>query len=134
MYNTKYILGGLAVFLIIAALPFWYNIATGSAAELPVIEPHATGEACVLEAAEMRANHMQLLDEWRDAVVREGHRTFVTGDGREFVMSLSNGCLDCHTSKAQFCDVCHGYSGVEPNCFDCHVDPASMAGAGEDAQ
>jgi hypothetical protein len=72
----------------------------------------------------MRAEHMNVLDKWRDQVVRQGVRTYTTPDGRQFEMSLSNTCLDCHNNKAEFCDRCHGYASVRTYCWDCHVDPA----------
>jgi hypothetical protein len=38
----------------------------------------------------MRTSHMQLLNEWRNAVVRDADRMYVGKDGRKFNMSLSN--------------------------------------------
>jgi nitrate/TMAO reductase-like tetraheme cytochrome c subunit len=38
-------------------------------------------------------------------------------------MSLSQTCLGCHSNKEKFCDSCHTYSGVKPNCWNCHVVP-----------
>ena len=37
-------------------------------------------------------------------------------------MSLTRGCLDCHSNKAEFCDRCHASAGVTPKCFDCHQE------------
>jgi hypothetical protein len=70
----------------------------------------------------MRADHMQLLDLWRHSVVREGKRIYVNPDGKEYNMSLSNTCLDCHSNKAEFCDRCHNYASVRPYCWDCHIE------------
>ena len=61
--------------------------------------------------------------EWRDAVVREGRRTTVDSHGRTVEMSLSRGCMSCHTNKQEFCDACHNYLAVAPYCWDCHVEP-----------
>ncbi|MDX1708870.1 MAG: sulfate reduction electron transfer complex DsrMKJOP subunit DsrJ, partial [Desulfobacterales bacterium] len=63
-----------------------------------------------------------LLDVWRDAVVREGKRIYVNPAGKEFNMSLSNTCLDCHSNKAEFCDRCHNYASVRPYCWSCHIE------------
>ena len=52
----------------------------------------------------MRAEHMQLLDLWRESVVRQTDRVYTNPKGKQFVMSLSNTCLDCHSNKADFCD------------------------------
>ena len=30
---------------------------------------------------------------------------------------------ECHTDKAEFCDRCHNYAGVNPYCWDCHTVP-----------
>jgi hypothetical protein len=48
----------------------------------------------------MKADHMQLLDVWRDTVVRNAERIYVNAEGKAFNMSLSNTCLDCHSNKA----------------------------------
>lgn len=128
MYNAKYIVPGLVVFLAFATLPFWYNIASGSAGETFKIDPQAKpGTACVLDAENMREGHMKILNDWRNQVVREGKREFQTSDGRTFQMSLTKTCLECHGSKTEFCDKCHDYSGVDPNCWTCHVDPHAEA-------
>ena len=77
---------------------------------------------CVESAEYMRDSHMVLLDEWRDAVVREGHRTYVSSTGERHEMSLTKTCLGCHTDKSKFCDRCHDFVGEAPYCWDCHVD------------
>jgi len=71
----------------------------------------------------MKANHMDLLNQWRDDVVRKGVRIYKAGNGRKFEMSLSNTCMNCHSNKSEFCDECHGYGGVDPYCWDCHIEP-----------
>ncbi len=72
----------------------------------------------------MKSSHMQLLDQWRDEVVRNGKRIYVSSTGKEFNMSLQNTCTKCHAKKAQFCDRCHNYVDSKPNCWDCHIEPA----------
>ena len=69
----------------------------------------------------MQAKHMDLLDQWRLEVVREGKRFVEKRPDLE--MSLTKTCLKCHTSKAQFCDKCHNYAAVAPTCWDCHIIP-----------
>jgi len=123
MKDKKFIFGGLIIFILIATFPFWYN--RGKAAPPPELELTAAAKAakvCVRSTEYMRAEHMQLLDLWRDSVVRRGDRTYVNPSGKEFNMSLSNTCLDCHSNKAQFCDRCHNYASVDPYCWDCHID------------
>jgi len=78
---------------------------------------------CVMPKAYMKMEHMQLLNEWRDTVVRDAKRIYVGSSGKEFNMSLTNTCLDCHAEKAEFCDKCHDYASVSPYCWECHIDP-----------
>jgi len=98
MYDASKIVAGLAVFVVLATSP--------------------------LATEFMRANHMDLLDQWRDTVVRDDIRTYTSElSGKTYNMSLSDTCLDCHSQKDQFCDACHTYSAVDPYCWDCHVIP-----------
>jgi len=123
MKDKKFIISGVIIFLIIATFPFWYN--QGRAAPAPELVLTARAKAaqvCVRSTEFMRAEHMQLLDVWRESVVREGDRTYVSPGGKEYNMSLSNTCLDCHSNKAEFCDRCHNYASVRPYCWDCHID------------
>jgi hypothetical protein len=72
----------------------------------------------------MRAEHMQLLNDWRDEVVREGmHEHTSTLTGEHFSKSLVKTCMKCHESKEKFCDKCHDTLDVNPYCWDCHVAP-----------
>lgn len=122
MYDSGKVITGLVVFVAVALFPFWYAAANDSRDfKLKLEKPK--GEACVEDAAWMRAWHMDMLDEWRDVVVREGMRYYVSSDGVRHSASLSLECLRCHQSKAKFCDQCHNYVGVSPYCWDCHVQP-----------
>ncbi len=124
IYNKNIIIAGLIIFFVIITFPFWYNM--GKAAPLP--EPKLTDKAkaakeCVRPKEFMKVEHMQLLDVWRDTVVRDTKRIYVNSKGKEFQMSLSDTCLDCHSEKTEFCDKCHNYASVDPYCWDCHIDP-----------
>lgn len=125
MYDTGKVVTGIIIFVLLMVSPFL--LASGKMAEVPELEkpPVEKGEKCVESNEYMRANHMQMLNQWRDEVVREGKRTYVSTDGREFDKSLTRKCLDCHVNKAKFCDKCHEYAGVKPYCWECHVDPKS---------
>ena len=123
MKDKKLIVTGVVIFLIIATFPFWYN--RGKAAPMPELVLTAKAKAakvCVRSTEYMRADHMQLLDKWREKVVREGDRIYVSPSGKQYNMSLTNTCLDCHSNRAQFCDRCHDYASVRPYCWDCHLD------------
>ena len=123
MYNAGKIIPGLLVFLVLATAPIWYNVASGHEAVVPEIEKPAGETQCVAEADFMRREHMQLLNDWRDEVVRTGERVYVTADGRPYEKSLTRTCLGCHQNKANSCDRCHDYLDVKPYCWECHVDP-----------
>lgn len=123
MRDKKLIITGVIIFIIIVTFPFWYN--RGKAAPQPELELTAKAKAakvCVRSTDFMKAEHMQLLDLWREAVVRQGDRIYVSPDGKEYSMSLTSTCLDCHSNKANFCDRCHNYASVRPYCWNCHID------------
>jgi hypothetical protein len=131
MYNANKIIPGLIIFLGFATLPLWYNHGKAAPApqpkiDTPVIEKMAKKQ-CVLPKAEMRGGHMQLLNDWRTEVVRNGQRIYVAADGMKYNMSLQNECMRCHSNKSQFCDQCHTYAGLyketEPYCWTCHIAP-----------
>ena len=125
MYDTAKVIVGVVVFLTLAASPLVYNAMTAEGPEPPKFEPPPNGSTdCVMETGWMRANHMDLLDQWRDDVVRLGVRDFtVEKTGEKVPMSLTLTCVNCHSNKSQFCDACHDYMAVSPYCWDCHVEP-----------
>lgn len=78
---------------------------------------------CVEPKEFMRAEHMVLINNWRDAVVRNDNRGYLSSTGKRWNMSLQNGCMQCHSNKKKFCDECHNYLSVKPFCWDCHIQP-----------
>ncbi len=75
MKDKKFIITGVIIFIIIVTFPFWYN--RGKAAPAPELELTAKAKAakvCVRSTEYMKAEHMQLLDVWREAVVRRGRK------------------------------------------------------------
>lgn len=124
MYDSGKVIAGLVIFVVLLTFPFWYNLGKAAPAPEPKLSEKAkAAKECVESKAYMTAEHMQILNEWRDTVVRNAQRIYVSSSGKKFEMSLSNTCLDCHTEKAEFCDKCHNYAAVTPYCWDCHVDP-----------
>ena len=125
MYDAGKILLGLIVFVALATSPIWLD--RGKAAPAPKLEltPRAKLAGSCVESEEfMRSSHMKLLDEWRDAAVRNDTRVYMSDNGRIYDISLQNTCLDCHSNKEKFCDRCHEYAGVRKlYCFDCHLEP-----------
>ena len=127
MHNRGKIIGGLLIFLVLLSSPFWYGKGrTAAPPALPLDTPEIQRLAvkeCVESTPYMKASHMELLEKWREEVVREGNRLYVNHDGKPFSMSLSRTCLGCHSNKEKFCDACHSYSGVKPACWGCHTVP-----------
>lgn len=128
MYDKGKVITGLVIFFIVFTFPFWINLGKAAKApdpklDTPKIESLAV-KACVRDTAYMKTSHMQLLDDWRNAVVREGYRTVAGYEGhKRYEMSLQNTCMECHSNKAEFCDQCHNYASVSPYCWDCHIAP-----------
>lgn len=127
MHDAGKIIPVIIIFIVIAAFPFYYNMGKVSATpelklDTPAIQ-ELTEKQCVESKEFMRANHMQLLNQWRDAVVREGKSIYVSSNGKKYNMSLQNTCMKCHSNKAEFCDRCHKYVSVKPYCWDCHIAP-----------
>ena len=121
--NEKIIIfSGLVVFLLGASFPFWQSIDPD---DFPKVAMETKGEQCVAPAEYMRKNHMLLLNNWRDSVVRDGERFHIMPDGSRVEKSLTKTCLSCHVSKKQFCEECHTYASVKPYCWECHVVPKS---------
>jgi hypothetical protein len=124
MYDGGKIITGLVIFLCLATFPFWYNQARGEAASaMPKLKLPTEAKECVAPTDYMRSSHMQMLNEWRTQVVRDNNRLYVAPNGKEYMMSLTNTCLKCHSDRQQFCEQCHGYVGVSVYCWDCHVTP-----------
>jgi len=123
MYDGKYIVSGLLIFLAVLASPGLWNIATGKANAQPNPVLATQEKECVEPVDFMRAEHPQLLADWREHVVRTGDRTYTSSTGKKFEMSLTKTCLDCHSNKTEFCDSCHAYAAVKPTCWDCHSVP-----------
>ena len=126
MYDAGKILTGLVIFLLLLSFPFWFNVGQASY-ESPDLQLPEDSEQCVEDTEWMRKNHMELLDSWRDTVVRDGETVYTGMGGKQYDMSLQKTCMDCHSSKEKFCDRCHNTASVDPYCWDCHVAPEEVA-------
>ena len=145
MYDGQKIIVGLLVFIALASIPLWYTPAAGKAYEAPDIKL-PEGE-CVESRDYMRSSHMEVLNDWRDSVVRLGNRIHVFKSGKRYLKTLTGsanpppvpkgsplsgvdrrGCLGCHGQVAEpgqsaaesFCVKCHQTAAVEVTCWDCH--------------
>ena len=129
MYNAKFIIPGLVVAVALFTAPFWLSASSGPYSYPKLALPTGADAAVCIEPVEvMRAQHMALLNTWRDEAVRLEKRVYVASDGKQWDISLQKTCMACHADKAAFCDTCHNSNNVQPYCWDCHVAPASVAG------
>ncbi|MDM8216751.1 sulfate reduction electron transfer complex DsrMKJOP subunit DsrJ [Desulfovibrio piger] len=125
MYNAKAVIVGIIIFAGIFSAPFWVNFNGTRDYKRPELElPKTPNEKACIESAEfMRANHMTLLNEWRDQALRNENRVYVASDGKKWTISLQNTCMKCHDNYAEFCDKCHVTNNVDPYCWTCHILP-----------
>ena len=123
MYNAKAVIIGIVIFVAIFSSPFWTSWIGQTYQKTGVVLP-AGEKTCIEETEFRRAQHMRLLDEWRDQALREENRVYVSAlDGRKWVISLQNTCLKCHSNYTEFCEKCHVANSVYPYCWTCHIIP-----------
>jgi hypothetical protein len=124
MTSASYIGRALTAILLVGTL----GVLAGCSSEAEDIAVVGSAKAaklthCVEPTSFMRRNHMELIKHQRDVTVHQGVR-----DTR---YSLA-GCIDCHVqydiqgkavpvnAEDQFCDRCHDWLAVRPDCFQCH--------------
>jgi len=137
VFDSGKVFIGIVVFCLLVGFPFLYN--RGKAAKVPeaelntpVIQAMPEEERTCIESREyIRDNHMKLLDEWRDEVVREAKGDYVAPTKKRYTISLQKTCLRCHSNYDSFCDRCHAYTGIKPYCWDCHLDKPKEWAAGK---
>jgi len=122
IYNSKPVIAGIIAFLVICTSPFWAGM-SASKYEKPAIVLPQNEKQCIEDVKFMRAEHMQLLNEWRDQALRGDKRVYVSSTGKKWDISLQNTCMKCHNSYEEFCDKCHKTNNVDPYCWTCHVLP-----------
>ena len=121
MYDSLKVITGIIIFLLLMTSPLWYNIVTGKASYVPQPQIDTVETQCVESKTFMRENHMDLLNTWRDEVVRGSSRIYKSTNGKEYEKSLTNTCMSCHKDRTEFCSKCHDYAGVKkPKCWNCH--------------
>ena len=124
MYDGGKIITGLVIGVGLLLFPVFYN--AGKAAKAPervLTEKAKAAKQCVEPMSFMKTEHMKLLDEWRQQVVRDEVRYYTSASGKVYYKGLQTTCMDCHSNKTKFCDQCHNYMGVAPYCWDCHIAP-----------
>ena len=129
MNDKPIIIAGLVIALVVLTSPIWYSLAAGEPGGKPEYTlPLPKGECVEDVAGYMLGHHMDLLEAWRNEVVREGDtEEYESDSGKKYEKSLTKTCLlQCHvnqeTSQADFCGKCHEYADVHPTCWDCHVE------------
>lgn len=131
MNKNRLVALGLILFVLLFTFPVLMNLGKSVTSTQPpslLQDQKAMQELAdklgVKNIDEFRERHKQVLAEWKDSVVRDGKRIYVTKDGREIPISLQN-----LASQPQYCNACHDYVGIEkPNCWTCHVEPKGGAG------
>lgn len=124
MYNSKAVGIGIAIFVALFTTPFWLSWLGQDYRKTGVVFP-PNQQYCIEDTEFMRANHMRLLDEWRDQALREENREYVSAlNGKRWIISLQNTCMKCHNNYAEFCEKCHVANSVYPYCWTCHIIPA----------
>lgn len=105
--------------IVIILLPLFYSVfsyvfAQGARTPQPFLEmPAPQYTECIRDTEYMRHHHWELLHSVREDVVRHGIRGDVT----------LNKCMECHTSRVNFCDRCHKAVSMTPDCYNCHYYP-----------
>lgn len=132
IYDGWKVILGIIIFLLIFLSPILMNLTSAKSKIKPKLVYPLDTKQCVEQKDYMTAYHMDLLNNWRDQVVRQNTRFLIkngqalTYNGEKLEMSLTLACMKCHSEKAKFCDQCHNYLDVKPYCWDCHVDPKGV--------
>jgi hypothetical protein len=109
----------LAIPIVLVLIPLGYSAVSpllarrAQAIQVSLERPDPQYEYCVQDTTWMRFHHWELLRDTRKAVVRYGIRED-PGLRR---------CAECHTSRQNFCAVCHTAVSMTPDCWGCHYYP-----------
>lgn len=131
MRDRLLIFCGLLLFVALVTFPVWQGIAAQTSSKGPDLKAVEGQKSCVAPREYMRAAHMELLTNWRDAKVRDQQRKYTAYDGTVYNINLTKTCLtQCHGGKDKFCDKCHSYAGISvPSCWKCHISPPADSSA-----
>ena len=120
MYKGGKIIASLIIFVALFTIPFFYNLGKANAG--PEIDAEQLEYMQSIEPAiNMKAEHPQLFNQWRDEFVRNGNTVYINSQGKAIDISIED--LAGSDPSSQFCVSCHNYTAVEPTCWDCHSGP-----------
>ena len=134
MYDGGKIIPGLIIGLSLFLFPFFWN--SGRAAKAPV--PQLTEKAkaateCVAPTPYMRTWHMQLLDNWRQEVVRNGDRYYDTkpktwemGWDRKVLEYWRNFIADTGPEYKGLKQDKVVYKSLQLTCMECHSNKSKF--------
>ena len=136
MYDGGKIIAGLIIGLGLLAFPFYNNCLFGKPSPAP--KPELTDKAkeakeCIAPASYMRSWHMQLLDDWRHSVVRDGERYYNT-DEKTWEMRLDKRILESwrhfiageDEGGKKFQGGRIYYKSLQTTCMDCHSNKSKF--------
>ena len=104
-------------------LVIFVSCMASASADMPEV-PRGKGDMCVEPTEIMRKQHMDFLFHDRDLTMRQGNRD---------IKHSLNQCVECHAQtdaqgefisineSGQFCAVCHEFTSVKIDCFECHA-------------
>lgn len=124
MYHKPYVIIGLIILFAVAAAPLWLGITGKGFEDIRKELAKPKGDHCIEDVKWMRANHMELLNKFREMAIREGIRYYESQTYGVLYNASLNECFKCHEYK-DFCERCHKYCGVTVYCWTCHTPPGA---------
>lgn len=125
MKQKLFVWGGIVLLFVLTPL-----LSSAEQQSLMPTLPKAKGERCVEPTEVMRRQHHKFILHQRDETVHQGIRTEQYRFTRCIdchVQPTASGTYPRHTDDDHFCTVCHVYSSVSIDCFQCHADRPAEA-------
>lgn len=117
MHKGGKIILSLIIFVGLFTIPLVYNMGKANAG--PEIDTEQLEYMQSIEPAiDMKADHPQLFDQWRDEFVRNGKTEYINSQGKSFDIDIET--LATSDPSGQLCVSCHDYTAVTLTCTSCH--------------